>query len=375
MRRLTNKKAGSIVVFSLMILSIMIALTQQLLKSVYVSSSFIRAMVDRERAEMIALGGVNVALELLKLQLKDKEEKKTGAEQSPPSNEQSGQEKDKKEDSGTKKFLRRVLPYMNRWMTFSLDEAIDGVAGEVKICISCEHGKININEIYDFKKEEFRKEYENLLKTLEIKGQLPAGELFNRLLEFFKKKKRRIEDISELYEIKGIDTLNIFYQPPNISSNEKEKSQPNKHLALQDLFTIWTDDYLLEPLMFSDALCALFALRRPMANDAQIMKDRFKQVIDTFQPTWGLNWQDHWRFLQPMYDEKRKLVNGIEAIFSKQFGPTVYSVLSSGKVGDVEQQLLAIVKKVETQDPLVTKNKKDGQQKKDEFKVVRAYWI
>ena len=127
--------------------------------------------------------------------------------------------------------------------------------------------------------------------------------------------------------------------------------------------------------MFSDALCALFALRRPMANDAQIMKDRFKQVIDTFQPTWGLNWQDHWRFLQPMYDEKRKLVNGIEAIFSKQFGPTVYSVLSSGKVGDVEQQLLAIVKKVETQDPLVTKNKKDGQQKKDEFKVVRAYWI
>ena len=145
--KINKNSQGSIIIFSLLILSLMIVLTQQLLKSVYVSSSFIRTMVDRERAEMIALGGINTAIELLKLQVKDEDEKKEGAGV-------AGKDDTKKtakdeNESGVKVFLKQVLPHLNRWRVFTLQEDKEGVEGELKICLTCENGKININNIFD----------------------------------------------------------------------------------------------------------------------------------------------------------------------------------------------------------------------------------
>ena len=382
---------GSIVVFSLLILSIMIILTQQLLKSVYVSSSFIRTMVDRERAEAIAIGGVNIAIELLRLQVLDEEDKNNNSSAQAELNKKKGDKENK--DSGVKTFLKQVLPYLNRWRSFTLEEEKEGIAGELKFCISCENGKININKIFDFKKEEFKKEYGDMLKKLAIRGTLVANEIHDRLQEFFKKRKKPITDISELYEAEGINVLDIMYRPPELPVNKKDKSQPNANLALQDIFTVWTDDEFLEPMVFSDGLCAIMGLRRPLADDVEKIKDRFEQVIDNFEANWGSNWNENWRFLQVLYDEKPSLVKNLGSIFSKQFGPTVYSVLSSGKVGDVEQRLLAVVKIIKqdnmqhqdeqkgkrvdgaSKQSLADQQNKASQKKKYMFKIIRAYWI
>lgn len=378
-----RKNKGSIVVFSLIILSLMLFLTQQLIKSVYVGSLFVKTIAGREHAQMLALGGVRTAINLLELQFEEKKKDEKANKEEPDEDEKkSGFDKSKKDDTPVQNFLRKVLPNLNRWIVLPLDEKQDGVEGEVKICISCENGKININEIFDFKKEEFNKEYEPMLKSMEIKGKLATGELHSGLLQFFKKKKKPLQELSELYDVKGIDTLDIFYQPPIISDKKKkEEAKQNVHLSLLDIFTIWTDDGMLEPIMLSDALCALMGLRRPASHDGEKHKDKFKQIIDSFSPEWGSDWNQNWKFIQPLYDEKPKIVKDLGTIFSKQFGPTVYSVLSSGKVGNVEQRLLVVVKKIEivkTQDQSSSSSqekKNESEEKQQTFKVMRAYWI
>jgi hypothetical protein len=393
---LNIKKSGSIIVFSLMILSIILALTQQLLRSVYVSTNFIKTMINREQAEMAALGGVNLAIvQLQNEKAKIDDEKRPLASTRKEGTEGGGEKKDpsdKKKSDPSKILLQNILPNLNKWQTFDLQETTDGVDGQIKICISSENGKLNINEAFDFKKQEFKKEYETILKALIIKDKLPAGEIHNKIVELFKNRKKKLNDISELYEISGFENLDIFYSPPKTPVGKKEKYASNGDITLQDFFTIWTDKFEIDPLLLSDSVCAVFGLRRPLANDAIKMKEKFKQLTESFNPNWGRNWDENWKHIQPIYGDKPKSIKDFVNIFSKQFGPTVYSVLSSGKVGNVEQRLLAIIKKTKKEAASTTSEKSDekkeeGQQKEINqkekkggkpttfFKVVRIYWI
>ena len=384
------KKSGSVVVFSLMILSVIVVLTEQLFRSVYVSSSFIVAMIDRERAEMLALSGINLAIAQL---LPDKKEKKgekeaTTEDQLPDENQQPSEAgKKPAKDDKTKRFLMRVLPHLNRWQTFNLQEKFDGIDAQIKICVSCEHGKINLNEVFDFEKQEFKKEYEGMLKGLTIKGKMAPGEIHNKLVEFLKGRRKKLYDISELYSISGFENIDIFYKPPKIAEKKGEKYSPNVDVTLQDIFTIWTSDHEMHPLLFSDSLCAMFSLRRPIANDATTMKDKFKQLIESYKDDWGNDWDGNWKSLQIIYDQKPKFIKDIQGIFSKQFGPRVYSVLSCGKVGQVEQKLLAIIKlvteerddsKKEEKSTVVAGSKNLDEKDRgsqDRFKIIRLYWL
>src|SRR3989304_4698029 len=219
-----------VVLYMLMMISVIALLASQLVKSVFVGSQFINTMIQRERAEMLALSGLELAMAQLAYDEKDDEQ---------PTSDPAAkdQEPEKKKKKGTKALLSRLLPNLNRWQTFKLDERNDGIDGSIKFCISCESGKININEAFDFKKMEFKKEYDAFLRGLELRGRIPAGEMLNRMVEFFKQRKRKLDDISELLAISGFQTLDIFYRPPHLPAKGK-KAEPNADLALQDIFTI-----------------------------------------------------------------------------------------------------------------------------------------
>ncbi|MFH0898817.1 MAG: hypothetical protein V1855_04515 [bacterium] len=392
-----KKNNGFVVIVALMMVSLMILLTQQLLQNVTVSSVFIKTMVDRERAEMLALSGLEIAMFNLLGKQEGKKKKEGGAPVAPatPPAPAAGSAKgtEKKKLTEEQRFLQRILPFLNRWREYTLTEKLDGVDGQIKICISCEHGKININEIFDFKKQEFKKEYAALLQGLEIKGKFKAGEILKRLEEFLTKRRKKLDDVSELSSIKGLGHLDIFYKPPKagrvISERKKEPSAPNTDLTLQDIFTIWTDKAELDPLFFSDSLCAIFTLRRPRADDAKIMKDKFKNFIENFKKEWAGDWVANWKNLELFYEQTPKFLQNIKDVFSKQFEPTVYSVLSCGKVGQVEQYLLAIIKKVDKKQDEEKAQGKDEKASKGQakpqgeesskpektFKIIRTYWL
>ena len=373
-----------------MIVSLMVFLTQQLVSGVLVTSNFVSIIMQREQAKALALNGVQiVAKQLLELDEEKKEKKESG-----------GAEKKEEEKSKLpvhdKNFLEKVLPFLNRWRIFSFEEKVDGFAGELRVCLTCEDGKININEAFDFKKQEFKKEYAALLKSLEIKGKLAPGELATKLQEFLTKRARKLEDVSELMQVPVCRNLDIFYKPPEKPTKKDEQPSPSINLALSDIFTVWTDSHEINPMIFSNALCAMFTFRQPLATDATVMKDKFQQFAQQFKPELVKDWDASWEMLQILYEQKPVFFKEMQGIFSKEFGPSTYSVISYATVGKVTQRVMAVVKKVKRQqaekkpgeagavepdnaeDVPSDGAKQDGSKKtknKYDIKVLRLYWI
>lgn len=393
MKKLNKKNKGFIIIFVLMMVSLIVFLTQQLVSGVLVTSNFVSIVMQRDQARLLALGGIDIAINKL-LEL-DHEDKKDDQEKEKEKQENSDDKEDEKISGQVsklsvhdKKFLGQIFPYLNRWQTFAFDEKIDGFAGQLKLCLSCEEGKINLNEAFDFKKQEFKKEYGTLLKSLEIKGILAAGELATKLQEFLVERARKLEDLSELTAIAACKELDIFYKPPEAPTQKGEEAKPSPNIALTDIFTIWSGTELVTPLLFSDALCAIFGFRRPLADDPEKMKDAFKEFKEKFGPGVARNWDASWEILQPIFDQKPVFLKEMEAVFSKEFGPRCYSVLSYASIGKVTQRLLAIIKKVPLDKPKKTEKaeqaaqsdaskKSDDEKKKNEFefKILRLYWI
>lgn len=360
-----------------MMLSLILLLTQQLIRGVFIGSQFARTMIDRERAEMLALGGITIAIAQLTPTLREEERK-----------EYAKQEGLKEEEAANVDenvlLLKRVLPYLNRWHDFALKEKIDGIDGLIKVCIVCEQGKINLNEAFDFKASSFKPEYESMLKSLQVPNIMKPGELYTKLLEFFQKRKRKLDDLSELLAIPGFDALDMYYQPP-LPVIKGKKVEPNSVVTLQDLFTIWSSNDQIDPLWLSDALCAIIGVRRPRAGDAMTHQDRYQQFFKEFKKELAQDWDANWKVLEPLYDQKPKIVPDIKNIFTKEFGPRVFSVLSCGNVGRVEQKVLAIIRYSTRQDNAKKPQEGDEQAEKKEqeedsvplsaFKILRVYWL
>ncbi len=388
-------KSGSIVVACLLLLSIIIIFTEQLLRNVLVGTLFTKTMTDREHAEMLALGGIQVAIASLTILPEKKDDKLGGGKKSLQDGQDPGDDADPKKNAAKKdrQLLARLLPHLNRWRSFPLTQEIDGIDGQIKICISSENGKININEAFAFKKQELKKEYEALLGGLEVKGKMAPGDMLKNITEYFKKRKRKLDEISELSLIPGLEHLNIFYEPPVPAAKKNKAAEPNAEIMLQDIFTIWSGTDTIEPLLFSDALCSIFSVRRPTATDASKMKEAFKKIAQSFSSSWLGNWESNWENIEPIYGEKPKFLDKVQPIFSKQFGPKVYSVISCGRVGNAEQKVLAIIRETKQKEKPQTKDVKHQEkqlvekqdinggppdkagQQETIFKVEKIYWL
>src|SRR5579872_480092 len=135
-----SAKTGYIMIFTLLIVgaAMMIVTYVGHRGSFYLPFSYM--ITAREKAKMLALGGVQVAIAQLALVDKSKEKKEDEGKQSAPESD----------------FLLRILPILNRWQDFDLKENVDGIDGQIKVCLMCEEGKINLNDIIDFNKGVFK---------------------------------------------------------------------------------------------------------------------------------------------------------------------------------------------------------------------------
>lgn len=363
-----KKNKASILLFVLLILSAVAILIQQLVRSNWVGTIFNNRMIEKEQAKILAYSGINLAISQLTLH-----------------EDENDKNNDDKTDNikAIKKMLKRVYPNLNKWQVFNLEKKYYGMDGKIQICISCENGKININEIFDFKKKEFKKEYQDVFKGLSLKGVFSEGEFGKILTSFLKKRGRKLDDISELLEIKQFKGLEFFYDPPKIAINKKDIA-PNDRISLQDLFTTWTKDDKIDMMFLSDSMLTIMGLRRPLANDAEMLKDKYAGFINSFNKDWAKNWEENWSHLQPIYGSKSAALKLFNSFLSKEFGPNCYSVLSYGMVGATTQRLLAIIKEVEEEKTAEDKKdaastKKDEDEKKESsvktFRIMKIYWL
>ena len=89
-------------------------------------------------------------------------------------------------------------------------------------------------------------------------------------------------------------------------------------------------------------------------------------LVKNFKPS--INWKQDWQTVgKPRYGvELTQLPKGIEATFDTTFDPSLFSVVSYGKVGDVVQKVYAIVARSER----TVKNKQII-----DVAIKKLYWI
>ncbi|MDR3550559.1 MAG: hypothetical protein P4L31_04040 [Candidatus Babeliales bacterium] len=397
-------KPGYIFLLTLMIMSLATVLVSYVFTSGSIHVPFIKTMIDREKAKQLALGGIQIAISQLSQEVDASQDAKN--EQAKP--DQPDQSKKPKlsptassealakgEDQANKKLFETVIPTLNRWQQFPLSQEVDGVDGQIKICVMSEEGKININALYDFKKHTYKgtQAQQEIGKVLlkETFKSIGKEDLFEQFEKYLKDRSYRLDDVTELMSIKGFEAFknNIFYQPPPLQQMSEKSSQAaaaqfdqadalessnqasgtqkgKKKVYLTDIFTVWSGRFTVDPWLLSDSLCALLGVKRAERGDIEGRKQAVEQIAKEFKSTFQFpaDWK---KYFEPLYGtDFKSLSKGVEYILNTKFEPKIFSVLSYGSVGSVTLKMLAILQREKT-----TKDKRIAYS----VTIKKIYWL
>ncbi len=152
--------------------------------------------------------------------------------------------------------------------------------------------------------------------------------------------------------------VQVFYEPP---SKERRAKRP---LFLTDFFTVWSGHDKLQPWFLSDSVLGILNLRRSEPDD---IEKRKKQVADVTRDFKGFaqNVSQIWdKQLQPLYGKDYKSISKtLQPILNGSFEPTIFSILSYGKVGKITQRIFAIIEK------------RKAANNQEEFMIKKLYWL
>jgi len=353
---------------------------------------FIKTMIDREKAKQLALGGIQIAISQLSQEVDVPEDAKNA--QGEPA-DPAAKPKLSPGDEASKKLFETIVSRLNRWQRFSLRQEIDGIDGQIKICLMSEEGKININALYDFKKHAYKgtQAQQEIGKVLlrETFKSIGKEDLFEQFEKYLKDRSYRLDDVTELMSIKGFDAFknNIFYQPPALKNTQAKSSQGSAtqfdqtdsgeqsnpasgaqkgkaRVYLTDIFTVWSGRFTLDPWLLSDSLCGLLGVKRAVSGDIEGRKQAVDQIAKEFKST--VQFPADWKKLfEPLYGtDFKSLSKGIEFILNTKFEPKIFSVLSYGSVGNVTLKMLAILQREKT-----TKDKRIAYS----VTIKKIYWL
>jgi hypothetical protein len=154
-----------------------------------------------------------------------------------------------------------------------------------------------------------------------------------------------LDDVSELF---ADSPAQLFVRPDG----------KHKDFALTDLFTTVTQKNVLDPFTLSASLCRVVGLSRTR-DPKKIEPQALYQLIQSEK----INWEKMWNpVMAALYGkEYSTLPLEIKPFFDTRFGPTLWSVVSYGRVGSVTSKVCAIIEK--------TKNASEP------FQVKKLYWL
>lgn len=303
-------------------------------------------MIEREKAKTLAKGGIELAISMLTI---PKPEEKKSNEKT-----QTAQQKDAEEKKDPNiELLKKSMPALNRWQSFTLKEEIDGLDGEIRLCITCEDGKIDINQWYDFGKKKFIGEGatsldgKKIFKALFNSMKKTAGgkDLFELFEKFLKQRQYKLNDVTELLSIKEFREAfkeALFYEPPALKGTKKEQ----RPVYLMDILTLWSGTKTLNPWLLSDSICAIVGLKRAETGDVPAREKEIEQLLKGMKSIEGdikITWE---KVLQKLYGKELKAVpTDFTSLLAQNFEAKTFGILSYGIVGNITQKVFAIIER------------------------------
>jgi hypothetical protein len=265
-------------------------------------------------------------------------------------------EEENKEDAQTKadpkspeaslttdqKTLSRMFPYLNKEKSFNLTKDKDLIDAIISLAIICEHGKLNINSLYDFEKKKFINEGKpNDAKKL-------CTWLFGRIAQITGKQNllSAFENILKNRSCEFNDPVELLADPSfaeQFTNNgiyvTFEKKSSNK-IFLTDIFTVYTEQETINPWLFSPSWQALLDIKiKENLNSEEIIN-----IIKKFKST--SNWQTDWdASLKDFYQKEYKdLPEEIKSILTTRFVANIFSLLTKVKIAETNSSIFTIVK-------------------------------
>ncbi|QQR53834.1 hypothetical protein IPH25_03135 [bacterium] len=342
-----TEKSGYILVLTMMMMGALSAIVVFMFNRGMSVIPFISTVIAREKAKMVAFGGVQIAQALLSDFTETTSHKKDfhiTQDQLADKNNKAAKEQTV---SVEQQFLQKIMPIINRFQTFVLKENIDGVDGTVEVLISCEDGKINLNKFFDFNSKKFlgeglkQNDSKIILQTIikKFEALTKTAELFPALERFLQKQQSPLDDVSQLFEIPEFAPLKdkLFIAKTN------DKNLPLT-FALTDLFTVHSWSAAVEPWLLSYTL--LHTLGIEDKNTIEQRKKSNNEWLKNFKKTssWPATWNTS---LKNIYQKEfNSLPKGIDAFFTTNHNPKFFSVLVIATVDKVIQKVFAIIERV-----------------------------
>lgn len=363
-----HASSGYILLLVLMVVALLSLMATYLALRVHTYYPAMHHPQAKAQAHLLALGGVQIGM----AQLVDffTEKKEPAVQAGEPATQKPGeggtggagaQKKQANPDEQSRKTLMQLLPRLNQKQSFVLQKKVEGVDGSVEICISSEDGKLDLNQLWDFKNNQFVFEKQENKKKLvqelfsRTEKLSKTADLYASLQKKFKERGYLFNDVSELLMIQEYKKFaeHLFYEP----AKNKEEVPP---LYLTDIFTIWTGKQKIDPWLFSTAWQRILDLK-------SVQQSNLEQVLKEFKKS--TQWTTSWDKTAALLYEKNfnNLPKNIELFFDTKFEPKIFSVLSYGIFDKMTDKVLAILE-------LETTQEKDGT-KKIEVKVRKLYWL
>jgi hypothetical protein len=325
---MNTRKQGYILVLVLIMIALSMMIATYLANKGMVFNAFTKTIIEREKAEQLALSGIQIALNMMYMPPEKKEVKEGEKPQSP----------EQQALAHAKKRLAMIASNSGKWQQFSLKKDVDGMDGTIKICVMAESGKININEQFDFEKGAFKSEKFMQEVFDQIKKQKGGDTLYQKVTSFLKKRGYPLNDVSELLAIEGFEGFkdSLWYDP----DVKDEKKQP---LYLYDLFTVYTPHSSLDPWTLSPSVASVVmqAKRSADAKATTEMINKLKTKNDWGAPA---DWDASLKLLYGK--EYAQLSKNLIPLLGPAFDPTTFSVLCSGTFGRTIYKLYAIIERI-----------------------------
>lgn len=340
-----KNKQGYILILTFFFIAISVVLISGVLKQASNFQKNANLMQNKEKARLLALSGIQLALDQISLVEEEQPSEETAKTNSP--------QKEKGAEQFLSKWFRGVFPAINKWNSLNLTDAQFGVEGSIKYFISCEQGKIDLNSFANILEKEAKQSAQkaeavseegktekltsqdttNIKSFTSVADELVKNKFKVNLIETLKEAKKYIplEDPTQLLKYKSFESAkdNLFL---SLDSNPTDKKMP---ITLMDLFTTLPSSGKFNPWLLSYSMATLLDLKRkPDAKLADIIK-QFKPKMD-----WAKDWD---KTLAEMYGKQFKsLPAEITNMFSAEFEATAFSVIVYAKVGSITQRLYAI---------------------------------
>ncbi len=371
--------SGYILMLTLMIISLMTIMISRVVNQAMVQRQLSKLFIERQKAKMLAFGGVQIAISQLSFAEEKKPEQKAPPATAAPAGGQ------KPDDTFKKKFLQQFA-VLNRWQTFDFKEDIDGFESALKIYITSEEGKINLNTLYDFDKKSFTvgankpqsqaagpqgaaqqpkqqsaaTEFDPK-KVIQLLGErlkpvLPKLNLLETLEKILRERGKPLYDLSELITNKDFAPFadKLFIQP---EAETAEKKIP----PLFDLFTIYGEKKELYPVALSHSLATIFGLRQ-FSTDPEKRTKELEDITKSLPQS--TNWSTQWnQLLAPLAGKQYTDIPAeLRPLWAPQFDSIFFSVTVYATVGAITEKLCAILEKKE-------------HDKQTVYTIKRIYWI